>query len=89
MLADCNDPLAQNTLKRMLKFFSKQSTVTAGYTLKGTPLNKYQSASFSAPIFDAVTFNRNEGYDNLFMSQQYVFTRHFAICLPGIIMMQL
>ena len=60
----------------MLKFFSKQNTITAGYTLKGKPLNKYQSASFSAPIFDAVSFNRNEGYDDLFMSQQYIFTRH-------------
>ena len=76
MLAGCNDRSAQNTLKRMLKFFSKQNTITAGYTLKGKPLNKYQSASFSAPIFDAVSFNRNEGYDDLFMSQQYIFTRH-------------
>ena len=50
MLAGCNDRSAQNTLKRMLKFFSKQNTITAGYTLKGKPLNKYQSASFSAPI---------------------------------------
>lgn len=75
MLAGCKDPLAQNTLKRMLKFFSKQSTVTAGFTLKGKPLNKYQSASFSAPIFNAVTFNRNKGFDNLYMSQQYIFTR--------------
>lgn len=76
MLAGCNDRSAQNTLKRMLKFFSKQNTITAGYTLKGKPLNKYQSASFSAPIFDAVSFNQNEGYDDLFMSQQYIFTRH-------------
>lgn len=76
MLAGYNDRSAQNTLKRMLKFFSKQNTITAGYTLKGKPLNKYQSASFSAPIFYAVSFNRNEGYDDLFMSQQYIFTRH-------------
>lgn len=76
MLAESDSPLARNTTKRMLKFFSKQNTVTAGYTLKGKPLNDYQSASFSAPIFLAVTYNRNQGYDNLFMSQQYIFTQH-------------
>lgn len=75
MLAQSDDPLAKNTLKRMMKFFSKQNTLTAGFTLKGKPLNKYQSASFSAPIFNAVSFNRNQGFDNLFISQQYIFTR--------------
>ncbi|GFO99828.1 glycosyl hydrolase family 8 [Lactobacillus helveticus] len=75
MLAQSNDPLAKNTLKRMMKFFSKQSTLTAGFTLEGKPLNKYQSASFSAPIFNAVSFNSNQGFDNLFMSQQYIFAR--------------
>lgn len=75
MLAQSNDPLAKKTLKRMMKFFSKQSTLTAGFTLEGKPLNKYQSASFSAPIFNAVSFNSNQGFDNLFMSQQYIFAR--------------
>lgn len=75
MLAQSDDPLAKNTLKRMMKFFSKQNTLTAGFTLKGKPLNKYQSASFSAPVFNAISFNRNQGFDNLFMSQQYIFAR--------------
>lgn len=75
MLANCQDSLARKILKKMMKFFSKQQTLTAGYTLKGKPLNDYQSAGFSAPIFDAVSDNRNQGFDNLFMSQQYIFAR--------------
>ena len=65
----------RNTLHRLLKFFSKQNTVTAGFTLKGKPLNNYQSASFSAQIYIAVNENRNQGYDNLFDSQQYIFAK--------------
>ncbi|MCH4003691.1 MAG: glycosyl hydrolase family 8 [Lactobacillus crispatus] len=74
-LATSKEKLAKNTLHRLLKFFSKQNTVTAGYTLKGKPLNNYQSASFSAPIYIAVNENRNQGYDNLFDSQQYIFAK--------------
>ena len=74
-LATSKEKLAKNTLHRLLKFFSKQNTVTAGYTLKGKPLNNYQSASFSAPIYIAVNENRNQGYDNLFASQQYIFAK--------------
>ncbi len=74
-LAFSKDYLAKNTLKRMLKFFSKQQTVLAGYTLKGHPLNDFQSATFSAPIYVAVNNHRNKGFDNLFMSQQYVLTK--------------
>lgn len=39
------------------------------------PGNNYQSASFSAPIYIAVNENRNQGYDNLFDSQQYIFAK--------------
>lgn len=74
-LAFSKDKLAKNTVHRLLKFFSKQNTITAGYTLKGKPVNNYQSASFSAPIYIAVNENRNQGYDNLFDSQQYIFAK--------------
>lgn len=76
MLADSNDPLAKKIVSRMLKFFSKRPVLLAGYNLKGKAINNYQSASFSAPIFYAVSFNRKQGYDNLFMSQQYIFAKH-------------
>ena len=62
-------------VRRLLAFFSQQKQISAGYTLTGRPLNHYQAASFSAPIFAAVSFNRQEGYDKLFLSQQYIFTR--------------
>lgn len=75
MLANSKDPRAQKTLTRMMKFFSRQSHVTAGYTLAGKKLNHYQSASFSAPIFLAVSRNRNHGYDNLFASQKFIFSK--------------
>lgn len=75
MLADYNSKEAKKITHRMLKFFSKQNLITAGYTLKGKPVNNYQSASFSAPIFYAVSFHSEEGYDNLFMSQQYIFAK--------------
>lgn len=73
LLATSNNKLAKDTLYRMLNFFKKQQTITAGYTLKGKPLNNYQSPMFSAPIFLAVMKHRNESYDNLFQSQQYIF----------------
>lgn len=75
MLADCKNRIANKITHRMLKFFSKRNLITAGYTLKGKPVNSYQSASFSAPIFYAVSFHSEEGYDNLFMSQQYIFAK--------------
>lgn len=75
MLANSNNKVAKKIENRMLKFFSKQNVVTAGYTLSGKAINNYVSASFSAPIFCAVSFNRKEGYDNLFMSQQYIFAK--------------
>ena len=59
----------------MMKFSSRRSYVTAGYTLAGKKLNHYQSASFSAPIFLAVSRNRNHGYDNLFASQKFIFSK--------------
>lgn len=75
MLATSKDPRAQRTLNRMMKFFSRRSHVTAGYTLAGKQLNHYQSNSFSAPIFIAVSHNRNHGYDNLFSSQKFIFSK--------------
>lgn len=71
-LAGVDDPDARYVCKRMLKFFSKQSTVTAGYSLKGEALNHYQSRAFSAPIFLMASSYRNQGFDNLFSSQKYV-----------------
>lgn len=75
MLAASKDPRARDTLTRMMKFFSHRTHVTAGYTLTGQQLNHYQSDSFSAPIFMAVSLNRNHGYDNLFSSQKFIFSK--------------
>jgi len=44
-------------LNRMMAFFNSQSKITSGYKLTGEPLNKYQSASVSAPIFYATAKN--------------------------------
>ena len=59
----------------MMRFVSEQYYITAGYSLNGHRLVKYQSNSFSAPIFYAVSCNRNEGYDNLFASQKHIFSK--------------
>lgn len=75
MLAQSDDPQAQKVLTKMMKFFSEQYYVTAGYTLSGKRLVGYQSNSFSAPIFYAVSLHRNAGYDNLFASQKYIFSK--------------
>lgn len=75
MMAVSDDPRAQKVLKKMLRFFSHQQYVTAGYSLNGKRLVKYQSASFSAPIFFAVSHHRGKGFDNLFDSQKYIFSR--------------
>ena len=75
MLAKSNDPRAQKVLNKMMRFFSEQYYITAGYSLNGHRLVKYQSNSFSAPIFYAVSCNRNEGYDNLFASQKHIFSK--------------
>lgn len=74
MLAKSKDPRAQKVLAKMMKFFSDQSYITAGYSLSGRRLVKYQSNSFSAPIFYAVSNNRNKGYDSLFVSQKHIFS---------------
>lgn len=75
MLATSKNPKAHKVLKKMLRFFSHQQYITAGYSLNGKRLVKYQSASFSAPIFFAVSHHRGEGYDNLFDSQKYIFSK--------------
>lgn len=76
MLADSKDPKARHVLNKMMKFFSNQYSVTAGYTLSGQRLNHYQAASFNAPLFYAASCHRNQGYDNLFSSQKIVFSKH-------------
>lgn len=75
MLASSNDPRARRVLNKMMKFFANQYYITAGYKLNGHRLVHYQSASFSAPLFYATSTNRGRGYDNLFNSQKYIFTR--------------
>lgn len=75
LLAQSHDPLAQKTLTSMLHFFAKHSTVTAGYTMSGKPLNDYQSASFSAPLLMATSWYLNQGYDSLFFHEQWIFAK--------------
>ncbi len=75
LLAPSHDPLAQKTLKSMLHFFVNHTTITAGYTMSGKPLNDYQSASFSAPLLMATSWHRNQGYDSLFFHEQWIFSK--------------
>ncbi|MBM6753541.1 beta-glucanase [Lactobacillus alvi] len=75
LLAHSHDSLARDTEKRLLKFFEKQSRVTAGYRLNGQALNHYQSNSISAPVFAAVSANRNAGYDSLFVRERAIIER--------------
>lgn len=74
-LVYANTAKTDRIVKKMLNFFDKQSKITAGYTLTGKALNNYQSAAFSAPIFIAVSNFKNQGYDGLFMSEQYIFNQ--------------
>ncbi|KRN33510.1 glycosyl hydrolase family 8 [Weissella halotolerans] len=73
MLASSNDPRAKKIVAKMMHFFQRQGYVTAGYSLQGKPLTKYQSRAFSAPIFYAADANKQSGYDGLFQSQSYIF----------------
>lgn len=57
---------------KMLDFFQEQAVVTAGYQLKGKPLNEYQSASFSAPILLAADQDKN--YAGLYEKQTWIFS---------------
>lgn len=52
--------------------------MTAGYQLNGKALNNYASPSISAPIFFAVHQLKKPEFDNLFVSQQYVFTNRLT-----------
>ena len=72
-LVAVEDRDAKYISRRLLKFFSEQNTVTAGYTMASKALNDYQSRAFSAPIFLAASDYRNQGFDSLFSSQKYVF----------------
>lgn len=78
MLAKGNDKHAQKVEKKILKYFSKQGNIFGGYKLDGTQLVRNQSPSFSAPIFFAVNQHRGQGYDNLFISQKYIFSKPLA-----------
>lgn len=75
LLAESNDKQANQTLKRMLKFFKQKGKMSAGFTLTGDELNHYQSASFSAPIFMAACKYRNQGYDTVFEHEKYIFSQ--------------
>ena len=75
MLAKSESPKAKFVEKRILHYFSKQYNVFGGYKLNGERLVKNQSPSFSAPIFYAVNQYRGQGYDNLFVSQKYIFSK--------------
>ncbi len=75
LLAQSKNPKAQKILLRMLRFFRQQRNLTAGYSLKGKPLNDYQAASFSAPIFYAVNVHRNEGFDALYTREKFIFAQ--------------
>lgn len=78
MLAYNKDNRSKKIVQKLLNFFTEKSTVTSGYTLNGKNLNNYESASFSMPIFLATYANRNQGYDKLFLSQQYVFFQQLS-----------
>lgn len=74
-LVQSDHPLAEKINKRILTFFSHQGYISGGYNLAGKRLVKYQSPSFSAPVFYAVNCNRGKGYDNLFESQKFIFCK--------------
>ena len=70
-LADSDKPEVKKTLDKMLMFFEKQPVIYGGYTLKGKPLVKNQSNSFSAPILYATKGDKN--FSNLYASQRWIF----------------
>lgn len=70
-LADSNQPKVKAILNKLLTFFQKQPVVYDGYTLKGKPLVKTQSQSFSAPILYAS--NKKNNFSTLYASQRWVF----------------
>ncbi|WP_236629313.1 MULTISPECIES: glycosyl hydrolase family 8 [Lactobacillus] len=74
LLADSQDKLSEQILRRMLSFFSKHVPLASGYTLNGEVINAKTIGSFSAPVFYAVNHYRNQSYDQLFLSEQHHFT---------------
>lgn len=58
---------SQQMVQKMLRFFVKQSKVTAVYTLAGKPVEKYQNQAFTAPIAYA-----SQVLSNQVMTQRYV-----------------
>lgn len=75
ILAKGHDAKSRLIERRMLKYFAKQNIVYGGYKLTGKTLVKNQSPSFSAPIFYGVNHFRGQGFDNLFVSQQYIYSK--------------
>lgn len=55
-------------LNKLMSFFNSQQKITSGYTMQGKPLNQYQSASISAPIFYAAATDSK--WRNLYRKQQ-------------------
>lgn len=70
-LADSDNPQVKAVLDKMLIFFDKQPVIYGGYTLKGKPLVKNQSNSFSAPLLYAAKGHGN--FSNLYASQRWIF----------------
>lgn len=61
-LAGSGEELAQ-TKKKLLTFFSKQKTISAGYGLNGQALVDYSSTAFTSPV--AVLANQEDPKSNL------------------------
>ena len=78
MLADSSDKQAKKVLTKLMNFFKKQSTISAGYTLKGKSLNSQTMASFNAPIYYAASVNHDYGYDILFKNQKIILSDSMA-----------
>lgn len=60
-------------LEPMMSFFNKRQKITSGYTMGGKPLNKYQSASISAPILYAASKDRL--WKTLYQKQSFILNR--------------
>lgn len=70
-LADSENPRVRSVLDKMLGFLQKQPVVYAGYTLKGEPLVRNQSDSFSAPLLYASEDKKE--FSNLYASQRWIY----------------
>ncbi|MGO2722714.1 MAG: glycosyl hydrolase family 8 [Lactobacillus sp.] len=67
---------------KLLNFFKKARYIGAGYHLSGKAIHRYQSASFDAPIFLAVSklpTAAKSAHSVLFTREQYIFSGHLPI----------